>query len=281
MGSIGAVYVRLPSREGKPSLEKNGTANERTSGTTMRREIICGTTVHIAGGSDREGGGDGPLVVLLHGFGAPGADLVPLYRQLDVPPGVRFAFPEAPLDLGATLGPGYAGARAWWMIDPAIFEAAARGERSDRSQTVPDGLSAARTHIVAVLEQLSALLGVSRDRTVLGGFSQGAMLSLDLALRTDPAARRGAFAGLVLMSGTLVALGEWTPLLPKVAGVPILQSHGRTDPLLSFEVAERMRDLLREAGADVRFIEFGGGHTITGGVLDGVSTLLRDAFGAA
>jgi phospholipase/carboxylesterase len=66
----------------------------------MRDETYGGLRVRVTGGRDRRGGGDGPLVVLMHGFGAPGDDLVPLARGLDVPSEVRFAFPEAPLDLG-------------------------------------------------------------------------------------------------------------------------------------------------------------------------------------
>ncbi|MBW2213652.1 MAG: hypothetical protein JRF48_04305, partial [Deltaproteobacteria bacterium] len=78
----------------------------------MREERFAGITVRLTGGEDREGGGDGPLVVLMHGFGAPGTDLVGLWRVLDVPSSMRFAFPEAPHEI-----PGMFGARAWWMLD--------------------------------------------------------------------------------------------------------------------------------------------------------------------
>src|SRR6185369_8839181 len=106
-------------------------------GCVMKDVIVKGSRVRLAGGEDRDGGGDGPLVVLLHGFGAPGDDLVPLFRQLDVPREVRFAFPAAPLDL-RTLGAGYAGGRAWWMIDVAALDARARGgTRERRTDTVP------------------------------------------------------------------------------------------------------------------------------------------------
>jgi phospholipase/carboxylesterase len=244
-------------------------------GTTMRRETIAGLTVNIAGGSDREGGGDGPLVILLHGFGAPGDDLVPLFRQLDVPGDVRFAFPAAPLDL-RTLGGGYAGGRAWWMIDVAALDAAMRGgARADRSAQVPDGLVEARSAITEVIAELETRLGARREKTILGGFSQGAMLSLDVALRAE----RG-FAGLVLMSGTILAWHEWEPLLPKLSSVPVLQAHGRSDPLLPFSTAERLRDALRAAGADVRWVQFAGGHTITGSVLEELSRLVRDVAAA-
>ena len=65
----------------------------------MRELTIAGLEVRAAGGDDGDGGGDGAAVVLLHGFGAPGDDLVSLAGQLDVPPGTRFFFPEGPISL--------------------------------------------------------------------------------------------------------------------------------------------------------------------------------------
>jgi phospholipase/carboxylesterase len=237
----------------------------------MRRLTAAGLDVVVAGGEDREGGGDGPLVILCHGFGAPGDDLVPLFRQLAVPREVRFAFPAAPLDLATRLGPAYQGGRAWWMIDPKSLEEAQRGVRQDRSHVVPEGLVEARKMVTDLLGELGSLLSAPLERTILGGFSQGAMVSLDVALRLPH-----RLAGLCLMSGSIVALDEWQPLLGTQSGVPIVQSHGRTDPLLPFDVAEKLRDLLRAAGADVQWVEFSGGHTITGTVLDALGKLVND-----
>ena len=132
----------------------------------MRRLTAAGLDVVVAGGEDREGGGDGPLVVLCHGFGAPGEDLVPLFRQLSVPREVRFAFPAAPLDLGATLGPAYRGGRAWWMIDPKSLEEAQRGVRRDRSHVVPEGLVEARGMVTELLGELGRLLTAPPERTI-------------------------------------------------------------------------------------------------------------------
>jgi phospholipase/carboxylesterase len=194
-----------------------------------------------------------------------------LFRQLTVPREVRFAFPAAPLDLGATLGPAYRGGRAWWMIDPKSLEEAQRGVRRDRSHVVPEGLIEARGMVTELLAELGRLLAASPEITILGGFSQGAMVSLDVALRFPH-----RLAGLCLMSGSIVAVHEWQPLLGTQKGIPIVQSHGRTDPLLPFDIAEKLRDLLRDAGADVRWVEFAGGHTITGTVLDALGKLIND-----
>src|SRR5580658_6286757 len=120
----------------------------------------------IAGGSDREGGGDGPVVVLLHGFGAPGDDLVSLWRVLAAPLGTRFVFPAAPVDLG----PAYMGGRAWWHVD---FEARARrqalGDKRDVSE-VPEGLDLARSQVGALLDEVERLLAPAPGKVVLGGF---------------------------------------------------------------------------------------------------------------
>lgn len=239
-------------------------------GDVMKDVILKGSRVRLAGGEDRDGGGNGPLVVLLHGFGAPGDDLVPLFRQLDVPRHVRFAFPEALLDLGDLLGSGYAGGRAWWMIDPSWFLPENQDKHAERAKAVPEGLAAARTRVGEVL----AGLGAKPEKTILGGFSQGAMLSLDYALRAEQ-----SFAGLALLSGSITAIDEWQPLFAKLRGVRVVQSHGRADPILPFAAAERLRDLLKAADADVRWVEFNGGHAIPQSSLDALGKLIRDAFG--
>jgi phospholipase/carboxylesterase len=92
----------------------------------VRQLTLGGLDVRLAGGPDREGGGDGPLLVLFHGFGAPGTDLVALWRALRVPPEVRFAFPAAPLNLDPSSPPEVA-PRAWWMIDIARLQSAVQG----------------------------------------------------------------------------------------------------------------------------------------------------------
>ena len=224
----------------------------------MREAQMGELTVRIAGGSDRNGGGDGPLVILLHGFGAPGEDLVPLWRVLDVPASTRFLFPAAPLSLAM----GYGDSRAWWMIDPAYFEDLQKGaaQAPDRSNDVPEGLAEAREKVIALLD--CARESLSAETIVLGGFSQGAMLSLDVALHWE-----GPLAGLILLSGTLLARKEWEPRLASRSGLRVLQSHGTSDPLLSFSQAEKLRDLLTSSNLPVEFLPFRGGHTIPESVL--------------
>lgn len=233
----------------------------------MKRLDLAGLSVQLTGGTDCDGGGDGPLVVLLHGFGAPGDDLVPLWRVIDAPTGTRWAFPAAPI---ALQGMGYDG-RAWWMIDiEKHVMAVQRGEVS-LPREAPPGMAEARDALVAMLDELEALIHPSR--IVLGGFSQGAMLACDVALRT---AR--PLAGVVLLSGTLVAEDEWSGLVPTRRGLRVFQSHGSANPLLPYVQAEKLRDLLREGGADVTWVPFRGGHEIPAAVLDALGRWTRETL---
>ena len=199
---------------------------------------------------------------------------MPLFRQLEVPSEVRFAFPAAPVDLRAELGAGYAGGRAWWMINPASLEAAMRGgPRVDRTHLVPDGLAEARRALTGVLSELETLLGAKRETTVLGGFSQGAMLTDGRGAARRPRFRRPRL-------DERHSSSRWTN------GSPLLlearrhegdaSSRPNRDPVLPFAMAERLRDLLEGAGADLRWVEFAGGHTITGGVLQALGRLIGD-----
>jgi phospholipase/carboxylesterase len=201
---------------------------------------------------DKKDEGNAPLVcVFCHGFGAPGDDLVGLGMDLAVPTGTSFLFPEAPLALDPRMP---SAARAWWPIDVAALERAIlRGEERDMSGLVPEGLAAARAALSAMLDAVD-----QNARLVLGGFSQGAMLALDVALHRPEL----QLAGLAILSGTYLAEREWKPLFPGRKGLRVFQSHGRSDPLLPFSVAERLRRELDFAGLEVTFDPFEGPHTI-------------------
>lgn len=223
----------------------------------IERIDIAGLTTRVVGAGDR-------TVVLLHGFGAPGDDLVALAQFIRAP--VRFVLPEAPLELGGL----YGDSRAWWLLDLMRLEQELRsGALRDRRGEVPEGLDSARAQMLRYLDQLQARFAIDNSQLVLGGFSQGAMLSLDVALHRDSPP-----AALILMSATLLAESIWKPRMRQLAGVPVLQSHGRHDPLLPFPIAEVLRDELGEASANVTWIEFAGGHEIPPQVLDGVTRLL-------
>ena len=128
----------------------------------------------------------------------------------------------------------------------------------------------AREKLLQVVESVKTRTGLPLSKIVLGGFSQGAMLTTDSALHLDE-----NVAGLIVMSGTLLSEPEWQKRAPVHRGLRVLQSHGTQDPLLPFAAAEWLRDLLKSANLRVEFIPFRGGHQIPMEVFEGIATFLQ------
>ena len=199
-------------------------------------------------------------VVLCHGFGAPGTDLVGLAPELfhmapQLAGRVRFVFPAAPLAPGDL---ALYGGLAWWDLDVnRLIMAIEQGQMRLLRDEIPEGLAAAREQLTRLLGDLRQQTALPLSRLVLGGFSQGAMLATDVALRLPEAP-----AGLCVFSGTLLAEAEWGPLASQRGPLRVFQSHGHEDQILPFIAAEWLRDLLVESGMEVDFLSFRGGHQI-------------------
>jgi phospholipase/carboxylesterase len=127
--------------------------------------------------------------------------------------------------------------------------------------------TAARAAVESMLDAIEETM--RPPRLVLGGFSQGAMLSLDVALRSPR-----PLAGLVLLSGTQIAAAEWAPLYASRRGLPVFMSHGSEDPILPFRVSETLRGTLAAAGLAVEWVPFRGAHGIPPSVVAGLSAFL-------
>jgi len=200
------------------------------------------------------------LAFLCHGFGAPGDDLVPLAQQYllrhpSLQNKVRFVFPEAPLSLEAV---GMPGSRAWWMIDmEALNRAMMTGEFRDLEDSCPEGMEEAREQFINVIDTLLKEYHLSYKNLVLGGFSQGAMLSVDSLLHLPETP-----AGMCLFSGTLLNKNKWKGLLAKHKGLKVVQSHGRQDPILPFHLADTLKTIMEDSELNVTFIPFEGAHQI-------------------
>ena len=217
------------------------------------------------------------VAVFCHGFGASGTDLVPVAGELLDHAGgldgrIRFVFPAAPLSLEAF---GMPGGRAWWYLDLERLNAAIeQGEFRDQRTHVPAELPEASRLLTALVEDIGETWNVPPGRLLLGGFSQGSMLATDVALRLPEAP-----AALCIWSGTLLCEAEWRELASHRAGLKVLQSHGRLDPLLPFAAAEWLRDLMTDGGLDVEFIEFPGVHTIPAEAIERTAALLESLIG--
>lgn len=206
------------------------------------------------------GGRGETVVVLVHGYGSRPEDLAPFASRTDLPEGTRVLLPEAPLPTHPPIG--REGGRMWWRF-PGDFH-------DLRGQHI-EGVAQARATLARYLDRTTD----ADDRVVLGGFSQGALLALDLAAH-DPR----PLAGLVLLSGTLMDEAELAPRLSSRRGLPVRMTHGRADDVLPFERAEDLHRALASAGLDVRFEPFDGGHEVTPAVSEGTAAFVREVAAA-
>lgn len=199
------------------------------------------------------------LVVLCHGYGASADDLVDFGPMLlensdAISNSCRFIFPAAPHDLASL---GMPGGRAWWPINMArLAEMQQTRDFHELTHLEPPGMAEAS----AMLRECIAAALVQNNLTeadlIVGGFSQGAMVSTSVTLSgLRPAV-------LAIFSGTLLHRTEWARLADLHPGCRVIQSHGYQDPLLPMSAAVELKDLLLNAGFDVSLTEFHGGHTI-------------------
>lgn len=150
------------------------------------------------------------------------------------------------------------GTHSWWAVDPAHRAARLAAGPSDLHDRHPRERPAARAVLDSTLQQ--ARVAHPGARFVLVGYSQGGMLLMDwLLTHPDPGVVNDV-AGLALLSSTCIALDEWQPNAARLRGLPALVAHGRADEDLDFFAGERLRGLLQEAGAQVTWLPFEGGH---------------------
>jgi phospholipase/carboxylesterase len=193
-------------------------------------------------------------LILTHGRGADARDLEPLLGLLDPDRRLLGIFPRGPLSLPP-------GGRHWYIVREVGF---------------PDAATFLPTFVELshYLDGVLAEHDLDWNRTVLGGFSQGAVMSYALGL----AAGRPRPAGLLAFSGFLPAVDGFELDLDSRAGLPVSIAHGSLDPVISVDFARRARTALDEAGLDVSYREDPVAHTIAPGAMAQAITVLAEAL---
>jgi phospholipase/carboxylesterase len=179
------------------------------------------------------------LLVLHHGRGTDERDLLGLADALDPRRRLHVVSPRAPLQLPGS--PGY-----HWYLVPRV------------GYPDHDTFHAARDALAELHDGLWAETGIEPARTVLGGFSMGAVMSYAMALSAD----RPAVAGILAFSGFIPIVEDWRPSLEDRRDTAVLIAHGRNDPIMEIGFARGARELLEEAGLEVTYRESDVGHQI-------------------
>jgi phospholipase/carboxylesterase len=170
------------------------------------------------------------LLALFHGRGADERDLHPFLDILDPQRRLLGVTPRGPLHLPP-------GGSHWYAVHEIGY---------------PDPTTFTETYALASqwLDELVASTGITSDRIVLAGFSQGAVMTYSLGLGQG----RPRPAGLIMLSGFMPTVPgfelDLEPPLPRA-----FIGHGALDPVISVEWSRRARRALTEAGADVTYHE--------------------------
>lgn len=196
------------------------------------------------------------LLVLHHGRGTDERDLMGLANFLDPEQRLRVVTPRAPLQLPGS--PGY-----HWYLVPRV------------GYPDPETFEAARAALTELHDRLWEESGIGPGRTVLGGFSMETVMSYATAL----SAERPAVAGILAFSGFVPTVEGWEPSLADRTDTRVFIGHGRRDPVIGVEFAERARELLGDGGLDVTYRESELGHQIDPAHLREAATWLGEVLG--
>ncbi len=185
-----------------------------------------------------EGAPEG-LLVLHHGRGSDEHDLLGLADVLDPDRRLHVVTPRGPLVV-----PGWPGNH--WYVVPRV------------GYPDHDTFHAAHSKLGAFHDELWERTGITPDRTVLGGFSMGSVMSYALGLGPD----RPAVAGILAFSGFIPTVDDWSPQTDRSASTRVFIAHGRRDQVIDIEFARRANAFLTGAGFDVEYHESDVDHHI-------------------
>jgi phospholipase/carboxylesterase len=205
----------------------------------------------------RNGGKPTKLVILAHGYGSNGQDLIGLVPYFArVLPDALFVAPNAPEQV-----PGYAGGYQWFplsRLDP---------------QTLAAGVRAAASHLDKFIDGELIRYGLPPSACALVGFSQGTMMSLHVGLR-----RAQPLGGILGYSGQLAAPEALASEIK--SRPPVCMIHGDRDDVIPVPALFNGIEVLGGAGVGSLWrISRGAGHTIAEDGLALGTSFLRDALG--
>jgi phospholipase/carboxylesterase len=202
-------------------------------------------------------------VIWMHGLGADGNDFAPIVPELVLrdSPAIRFVFPHAPA-IPVTLNNGYV-MRAWYDVYPGALEG--RSRRTDEL-----GIRASQAAIETLIAR-EVDRGVSVDKIVLAGFSQGGAIALQTGLRHPQ-----PLAGIMALS-TYLPLAESLSAesAPANKKIPIFFAHGSVDPVISLAMATASRDQLLALDYAVEWREYPMPHSVYPEEIQDIARWLR------
>ena len=198
-------------------------------------------------------------IIWLHGLGADGHDFEPIVPELGLPVPLRFVFPHAPVR-PVTINGGMA-MRAWFDIVSLDRNGDVDEQGIDESCAALDAL------VAAEIER-----GMTPDRIVLAGFSQGGVIAMHTALRAAD-----DYAGLMVLSSYLPLVARLQGY-PDKSGLPVFLAHGDFDPMLPLPLGEAIRETLTASGLSPQWHRYPMAHAVCPQEITDISQWLRGIY---
>lgn len=186
-------------------------------------------------------------IIWLHGLGADGNDFVPIVEQLQLPShyAIRFIFPHAPLR-PITINQGYQ-MPGWYDISSMSII-----EQEDEA-----GIRESSAILKELCEEQEAA-GISSQRIVLAGFSQGGAIALHCGCRYPK-----PLAGIMALSTYLPLPDTLADEISESAGeTPIFMAHGRQDNVVAYDYGKQSMEQLQGFDIDVHWHEYDMEHSV-------------------
>ncbi|WP_431632953.1 alpha/beta hydrolase [Alkalinema pantanalense] len=220
----------------------------------MTQLFDSGMTLKVITIPPKSGQSPTGTIVVLHGWGANAEDAAYFTSLLDIP-NYQLLLPDAPIP-----HPFNPVGKMWYGF-PETFNFT--GEWAHLAD-----LQNSRSQLLTWLNTLPTITGVPLERTILGGFSQGGAMTIEVGLELP-------------LAGCMVLSGYHHGPIPTLTSPPkTLMVHGRMDNVVPLAAAQETRDRLLEAGVDLQYEEFVTmGHEVSNPVLDRMQTFIQQILG--
>ena len=199
-----------------------------------------------------------PMVILLHGFGAHMGDLASLAPAIDAT-GYVYVFPNAPIPF--ELGPGATG--YGWTYPRRIPQEL---RRADDVDSVVDMLA-------TLVDEVTEHYATEAGQVILGGFSQGGMMTYRYGLPNP-----GKFKGLAALSAVAPDEDTMRERLPEDRSQPIFVAHGTADMVIEVQMARDTREFLQAEGYAPVYREYPMAHEISQQTLTDLADWIKNTL---
>lgn len=181
-----------------------------------------------------------PALIILHGLGSNDQNAMKWAGQL----GKQWAVftVQAPLRIGEDK-------YSWYPYQPSI-------DQKEKAARIMNG---SLDLLAKFISEIQEAYNIDKDRIVIGGFSQGAIMSAIYSIENP-----GVVDGVAVLSGTFPErLKKESKEKPNLKGLKVFLSHGDQDQVLPIAAANELADYFKELNADVEAYWYGSGHTIS------------------